>query len=805
MTTPRVWRIGRALLLALLTLLLIAFGISWWLLAGSRARLDGQRQLSGLTASVSIGRDALGTVTVQGQNRTDLSFALGYVHAQERFFEMDLMRRMAAGELAALVGPAALPTDLNHRRQRLRAVAEAAIRQLPPAQQKQLDRYRDGVNAGLADLRVRPWEYLLLGSTPKPWRAEDSLLVIASMYLDLNGDGRNLRELQIAQMRAVLPASLVDFLLAPDPTWEAPLRGGLSRRPVAPAANVFDLRQQPATRSSPALAAALAPAVDPAWPGSNNFAVAGKLTGNGAAMLANDMHLALRVPNIWFRTRLRYPDATAPDGQRDVNGVSLPGVPAIVVGSNGQIAWGFTNSYGDWLDWVRVLRDPADPSRYKVPGGWASLQRHVEQIQVKGEPDTELTVEDTRWGPIMARDTDGTPLALAWIGGRPRAYNLTLMELEHTTTVSDALDLAPRLGIPPQNLLVADSAGHIGWTIAGNSIPLRVGFNPLLPADWSHDDTGWQGWTAPAQYPRVENPGGGRLWTANNRTVDGAALNLLGNGGYDLGARAQQIRDDLQTHNRFSPGNLLDIQLDDRAVLLTRWQRLLQDTLAGTRDPALLQLRQLTALWGNRAAINAVDYRLVRAFRIEVIERALAPFVAQVRRRYPDFAWPHQSSAEAAVWMMVRTEPANLLDPRYDSWRALLIGAAYHVVVLLSGQPGGLAARRWGEVNRSGIDHPLARALPPVLARFLDMPDQPLPGDHNMPRVAAPGFGASERFDVAPGHEADGILEMPGGQSDNPLSPYYGAGHQDWVEGRPTPLLPGKTRHALTLEPLPHA
>ncbi|TAL83438.1 MAG: penicillin acylase family protein [Rhodanobacter sp.] len=803
MTAPRTWRIGRALLLALLAVLLIAFGLLWWLLAGSRARLDGQRQLSGLTASVSIRRDALGTVTVQGKNRADISFALGYVHAQERFFEMDLMRRMAAGELAALVGPAALPADLDHRRQRLRAVAEAALQRLPPAQRHQLARYRDGVNAGLADLRVRPWEYLLLHSKPKPWREQDSLLVIAAMYLNLNGDGRNQRELQLARMRAVLSGSLVDFLLAPDPTWEAPLRGSLSRRPVVPAASVFDLRRQPATRPSPALAAALAPAVDPARPGSNNFAVAGKLTGNGAAMLANDMHLGLRAPNIWFRTRLRYPDPTAPGGQRDVNGVSLPGVPAIVVGSNGQIAWGFTNSYGDWLDWVRVLRDPADPTRYKVPGGWATLQRHVERIQVKGKPDTQLTVEDTRWGPIMAHDTDGTPLALAWIGDRPRAYNLTLMQLERTATVSDALDLGPQLGIPPQNLLVADSAGHIGWTIAGNSIPLRAGFNPLLPADWSHAGTGWEGWATAAQYPRIENPASGRLWTANNRTVDGAALNLLGNGGYDLGARAQQIRDDLQTRDRFSPGNLLDIQLDDRAVLLTRWQRLLQSTLAGTRDPALLQLRQLTAPWRDRAAVSSVDYRLVRAFRSEVIKNALAPFVARVRQRYPHFAWPGQSSAEAAVWMMIRAKPANLLDPKYTDWQAMLIDAARKVADTLGSQPGGLAARRWGEVNRADINHPLARALPPVLARFLDMPDQPLPGDHNMPRVAAPGFGASERLDVSPGHEAQGILEMPGGQSDNPLSPYYGAGQEDWVEGRPTRLLPGKTRHTLTLEPPP--
>jgi len=800
MTTRR-WRLLRAILLALPVLVLVALAAGWWLLAGSLARLDGTRAVAALHSPVTIARDARGTATFDGGNRADITWAMGYVHAQERFFQMDLMRRSSAGELAALVGSAALPVDLNHRRHRLRAVADAAWAQLPPAQQEVLRRYAAGVNAGLADLRVRPWEYLLLGSRPEAWRPQDSLLVIAAMYLDLNSDGRNERELRIAQMRDALPASLVDFLLAPDPDWEAPLRGRLSRSPVVPGAQVFDLRQAPARASSAGLAAALAPALDAPRPGSNNFAVAGHLTGHGAAMLANDMHLGLRVPNIWFRTRLRYPDAGAPNGKRDVNGVGLPGTPAIIAGSNGQVAWGFTNSYGDWADWVRVQRDPADPTRYKVPGGWATLEIHDEHIQVKGHPDTILKVEDTRWGPIMAADTDGMPLALAWIAQQPRSYNLGLLRMEQAATVADALQLAPSLGMPPQNLLVADSGGNIGWTIAGNSIPLRVGIDPLLPSDWSAPGIGWQGWAAPAQYPRIENPADGRLWTANNRTVDGAALNLLGNGGHDLGARAQQIRDDLHARASFTPGDLLDIQLDNRAVFLTRWQALLQRTLADSQEPALQQLSQLTRHWRGRAAIDSVDYRLVRAFRTQVSQEVLAPFVARVKQRHADFRWPGEHSPEAAVWMLLHARPEWLLDPKYPNWDALLTDAARQMAQQLDRQPGGLAARNWGEVNRSDIRHPLAAALPAWLARFIDMPDQPLPGDHNMPRVAAPGFGASERLDVSPGHEDRGILEMPGGQSDNPLSPFFGAGHEDWVDGRPTPLLPGPTQHTLTLQP----
>jgi penicillin amidase len=802
MSRARRFRWLRALVLSLLFLVLGVLAAGWFLLAGSRARLDGTVEVPGPGSAVTIARDALGTATIDGRNRDDVTFALGYVHAQERFFPMDLMRRVAAGELAELVGAAAADTDVGHRRHRLRAVAQAALAQLSPQDRHTLDLYAAGVNRGLADLRVKPWEYFLLGEQPQPWRPEDTFLVIAAMYLDLNGDGRNERELAFAQMRSALPSPLVDFLLAPDPDWEAPLTGDLSHPPVIPGPDVFDLRHRPtASRADASALAALAPALDDARPGSNSFAVSGRLTETGAAILANDMHLGLRVPDIWFRARLRYADPTAPNGRRDASGVTLPGTPALVAGSNGQVAWGFTNSYGDWLDWVRVRRDPADASRYKVPEGWARIETHDETVRIKGAPSRMLKVEDTRWGPILAQDADGTPLALAWIGGRPRGYNLGVMALEHAASVNAALDLAPAMGMPPQNLLAADSAGNIGWTVTGNSIPLRAGFDPLLPADWSIAGTGWQGWAAPAQYPRIENPADGRLWTANNRTVDGAALALLGEGGHDLGARAQQIRDGLRARSSFAPGNLLDIQLDHRALLLLRWQRLLQDTLAGANEPALLQLRQLTATWRGRAAADSVDYRLVRAFREKVHEAVLAPFAAEVTERYKDFAWPRPSHTEAAVWALVRDRPAHLLDPRFADWNALLLDAARSVADELGKQPGGLAARTWGEVNRTGIRHPLSRALPAFAGRWLDMPDEPLPGDDNMPRVARPGFGASERLDVMPGHEAGSILELPGGQSDNPLSPYYGAGHEDWVNGRPTPLLPGPDQHVLTLKP----
>jgi penicillin amidase len=778
--------------LAVAVLLIAVAAAGWWMLAGSLARLDGELAVRGPVGPITLSRDALGTVTVEADDRRDVAFGLGFVHAQERYFQMDLQRRVAAGELAALVGKAAIEVDLDHRRHRLRDVAQRALVQLPPDQRRLLDAYRDGVNTGLAQLRVRPFEYLLLDERPQPWRSEDSLLSIAAMYLDLNENGNNTRELALAQMRAVLPAPVVSLLTSADGRWEAPLQGEATPPPFVPDATIFDLGHEPASAAT---------ANETPAPGSNNFAVAGKLTATGAALVAGDMHLGLRVPDIWFRTRMRYRDASAPGGVRDLNGVSLPGTPALVAGSNGQIAWAFTNSYGDWADWVRVTRDPNDMGRYRTDEGWAQVDVHEETIEVHHGAPQSLKVEETRWGPILGKDTDGTPLALAWIGQWPRAYNMTLMELEQAGNLDAALAIAPKAGIPPQNFVVGDSNGRIGWTLIGNSIPLRHGIDPLQPADWSSADTGWTDFIAAEDYPRIVDPADGRLWTANNRVVSGRELAVLGEGGHDLGARAQQIADDLHARSSFAPSDMLSIQLDDRAVFLSRWQQLLQTTLARSEDPALVELRGLTANWSDHAAIDSVDYRLVRAFRQNVRTAVLAPFIERIHARFGDFAWPGDLSAEAAVWMLVQQRPAHLLDPRYADWPALLRAAAVKVTTDLGTQPGGLAARSWGETNRAAIRHPLSGALPAMLSRWLDMPSEPLPGDGNMPRVQAPAFGASERFGIMPGHEADSYLQMPGGQSDHPLSPFHGAGHADWVDGRATPLLPGPATHRLRLTP----
>lgn len=784
----------RKFLIFLFILSAIIPAAAWLLLEGSLPVYEGNQPLPGLTDTVAVERDALGTVTISARNRLDLVRGLGFVHAQERFFEMDLMRRKAAGELAELFGVTALPMDRKTRAYRMRARAQTMLQHLPQDQFRLIEAYRDGVNAGLDNLEIRQFGYLLTQTSPQPWRNEDSLLTVLAMYLTLQEASID-RELGLSMMHASLPESVYRFLTASGGEWDAALDESQFEWPSYPPVTDIDLRsisQQALSgnsfQESPAI-------------GSNAFAVGGNL-GNGNALVANDMHLSLRVPDLWFRTRLIYPAPSHTHRKIDITGVSLPGVPAIVAGSNRHIAWGFTNSYGDFSDWIRVRLDPDNSDRYADHDEWKPIQIERETLRVRDAPDEILEIRETRWGPILAKDHDGTPLALAWTALQPDAINLDITRLEQTDSLEEAVKIAQGAGIPAQNFIVGSKNGDIAWTIAGR-IPLRVGgYDANLPTEWNQQTIGWHGWLAPADYPLAINPPGMQLWNGNSRMIDGPLLKKLGDGGYDLGARSRQIRDQLRALDHFLPEDLLAIQLDDRALLLTRWKQLLEETLQKT-SPATWSREMQLALhdWNNHAAPQSVAYRVVRSFRLAVMEHLLNAFTATVRLDYPDFVLPRLSQVEHAVWALIKHRPPHLLPSSDASWDEMLAACAQRVTERLQAQPGGIAARNWGEENTAAIRHPLSRALPSWLAAWLDMPADQLPGDHHMPRLQTPNFGASMRFVVAPGKEEEGYFQMPGGQSGHPLSPYYGSGHADWVAGNANPFLPGLPQQTLYLHP----
>ncbi|MEP6939595.1 MAG: penicillin acylase family protein, partial [Rudaea sp.] len=637
----------RRLLFALVVLAILAIAVAWVGVRASLPQLAGDASAidAGLVTPATIERDVDGVATIRAGSRPDMAYALGYVHAQERFFAMDLMRRAAAGELSELVGAAALPMDRQRRAFRMRARAHEMITASEHAPQPDMTAYRDGVNAGLAALASRPWEYWLLGVRPQPWAEEDTILVLDAMYFDLN-DSTNAHELAFAKMKVALPESVFRFLRSGGGAWDAPLLGPPMKAPALPSADDIDLRKL----DPKLLRLADVGGPGPDFVGSNNFAVGGSLTANHAALVANDMHLVLRAPNIWFRARLQYPNPRRAGEMTDLIGVTLPGVPALVAGSNRHIAWGFTNSYGDWLDWVRVALDPADKSRYRDSAGWQPLRVTTETIKVHGAADETLQVRDTKWGPILAADADGTPLALAWSATQPGGTNLELEHLDVAETVDEAIETANHTAMPVQNFTVGDRAGSIGWTLAGR-IPRRLGgYDAQLPSDWSQPGTGWSGWLAPSEYPRLPNPQSARIWTANARTLDfeGTDYARVGDGGFDLGARARQIRDDLQAKELFAPADFLAIQLDDRALLLAYWHDLLRD-VATKGGAELAEVKKYNDDWNGRADPASVGYRLARAYRNEVTDTILDGFAAAVRQKFADFKLPFMSQSEGLV------------------------------------------------------------------------------------------------------------------------------------------------------------
>ncbi len=787
-------------LTAIVVLICVGLAAGLWTTVWlSRPLLDGTVGLEGLDAQVFVERDRYGVPTLRAESRRDLALATGFIHAQDRFFQMDLLRRIATGELSALVGPAALNVDRDHRRHRFRAVAEQLVPTLPAGDRVMLEAYAQGVNAGLAALTIRPFEYLLLQSTPEPWTLADTLLVNYAMYLDLNDENAS-RDASYAQLHESLGTELVEFLIPEGTPWDAPLIGPAIDVPPVPGPQTCDLTEPLTAARAQSLTTSLDAFIDEEpMAGSNGWAVAAERSANGRAMVANDMHLQLAAPNIWYRMRWIVAPSDDSEQPLDITGVTLPGAPVVVAGSNGHVAWGFTNSYGDWSDLVVLEEDPSDPDRYRTPDGWRALEVHEEIIEVRGADPETLIVESSIWGPVLDTDRRGRKRAVRWLAHEAEAANLRLRDLEQARNVEEAVRIAHTVGSPPQNIMIADSSGDIAWTIMGR-IPNRVGYDPRLPASWAEPGTGWLGWLASGDYPGVTSPGSGLLWTANARAGNGRMLDAIGRSGYALGARAQQIRDQLTALGRASIDDMLQIQLDDRALVQQAWRDLLVSVLregnsANARREELLDVLEA---WDGRAGAQAAGYRLARAFRQRTRDTVFSQIVYGCGTSDEPFEIRRLYQTEGAIWRLVTEQPAHLQPVGFASWDDFLLSMADEAAASCGDIALGQCS--WGEINRVEIAHLLAGAVP-LVSRWLTIHSGALPGGQYTPRVQNGRRGASERFAVSPGDEANGYFHMPGGQSGHPLSRFFSAGHDAWARGERLPFLPGPPEHTLNLTP----
>ena len=788
-----------AVALGLLVILLFLFACWFYFEArGSLPRLSGKQLVEGISSPVIVYRDQLGIPTIEAENRPDAAFSLGFVHAQDRFFQMDGMRRFAAGEISELLGSLALSSDKELRLHRFRMRAHKRYEALSRSDRTLLEAYASGVNSGLASLSRNPFEYAVLRIDPAEWLPEDTFLVFYFMYLALQGSTPEL-ESTLGVMKEMLPVQLFDFLVPNCTEWDVPLTGEpcqpapIPSSPYAASLPFGRGSQKEIKRAVPLMPIGL---------GSNNWAVGARWTAHGGALLANDMHLGMYVPNTWYRASLVYEE----NGERvSVSGVTLPGGPAVVVGSNTNIAWGFTNSMGDWADLVVLEPGPGDDS-YLTPGGARPYERVLETIRVRFGQDEEIEILTTIWGPLFDKDYKLRHRALRWVAHDSEAVNLGLVNLETAATVQEAIEIATRIGIPTQNFTVVDSEGNIGWTLAG-PMPRRQGHDGRVPISWADGTCGWDGWLPSHEYPRVVNPETGRIWTANARVVGGKELRKIGDGGYRFAARARQIREGLLKLETAREVDMLKIQLDDRALFMESWRELLLETLTRANmaaDPRLGEVRRYVENWEGRTTVDSVGYRIIRLFHDRISEEVFAWLLEPCLEADQRIDYGLVQDKEAPLLQLVRELPPEFLHPSYESWQELFLMALEAVLSELAKNGSNLGDRTWGEQNTVQSHHPLSQLFFPF-ERWLDMIPQPLPGDRFVPRVQTPLSGASERMVVSPGREEEGILHMPCGQSGHPLSPHYSDGHAAWAKGEPTSFLPGPPANTMTLLPLSNA
>ena len=742
--------------------------------------MAGRQTLSGLAELVTIERDHYGIPTIQGTSRIDVARATGFLHAQERFFQMDLMRRLAAGELSELFGQDAIALDQERRLHSLRKQAQKIQYTFTPFEQSLLKAYTQGVNAGIQSLNCRPFEYFILREKPRLWKEEDSILVGLCLFFDLQ-DPLESSDWARGILQASLPPSVFAFFTQNGSAWDAPLdHTSPPLLPIPDAEEFYYLQQTTAQHAqhhhSPPLSK-----------GSNQWATAPSISAPGHALLACDMHLNLNVPNIWYRLAIDYCDET---GQRiQVDGISLPGTPLIAVGSNRHIAWGFTNAYVATTDLILLDTDLTDQF-YLTPKGPLPFEEEIEEIKVKNAPSLFYKINRTKWGPVHPKRFLEKQVALHWVAHHLDCFNLRLIDLETTTTSSAALDALPAIHLPVLNFMVADQEGHIGWSYVGK-IPKRNGHLPGLPVSFTSEEGQWTGFLQPDEYPKVIDPAEGFLWTANNRVLSDPSL---GNN-YLNPIRAYQIRKRLSDRQPHTTTDMHVIQLDDEAFFFNRWYELLIDHLDMT-NPKHRKLYTMIAAWDHHCSASSLGYFWIRNFRQCLTDRIASRLFAPCFALSPDLNL-QLLDLEEPFYLIASKQPPYLADPDLGSWKAEM---SHIIETMIDENPHITEHTPWGHFNIASIQHPLSEALS-LISFFLDMPKKPSAGDYYVPRVSSPSDGASVRFVVSPGREEEGLLSVPCGQSGHPLSKHYRDQHQAWAEGKATPFLPGPPIHRLILTP----
>ncbi len=823
--------------IAVLVLLLIAFlAFDWWFYRAVRASLpqrDGTIHLAGLAAPVIVTYDNLGVPNISAANLPDLFFAQGYITAQDRLWQMDMTRRFASGDLAVILGPKYLKYDREQRILGLQQVAQRAAAAMDPRDRAHFEAYAAGVNAYIEQHRkTLPMEFRFLGYAPHVWTVEDSLLVGLSMTEFLN-HGLYKDKLEKEKILAKLGPELTADLFV-NTSWrdhppgadssdiendipqdttpdeeeqsapQARLHGGgipsRVKRDFAEGVEPQILRlRRPSSAGSArddkqVSAGGAAIQLAPPWskegqngatkdlhsrlerqlrPGSNNWVLSGAHTASGKPLLSNDMHLDLEIPNVWYEAHL-----TA--GDFDVAGVTLPGVPYVIVGHNQHIAWGFTNLGPNVEDlYIEKFNDQGE---YLTPQGWVKPEHRQEIIRVKGEPEVTLDVVKTRHGPIISDLIPGETrkLALKWTVYDPQATRIPFFAVNAARNWQEFEAAFSQFGAPGQNVVYADVDGNIGYQATG-LIPIRANGDNSVPVPGDDDAHEWTGYVPYDQLPSVYNPASGILATANGRvTPDGYPyeLSLEWMSPY----RTQRIYKLLKEPKKFTPADLLAIQTD----VVSPFDRFCAERFVYAVDHAenasarAKTAAELMRNWDGTMSIDSAAATIAAFSRDKLQELLLKPRLGDEWKEYKWFM--------GSVWLenVLTHQPPAWLPQGYSSYDELL-AAAVDSAVNDASATGSLALWKWGRVHRVDITHPFWSHFP-ILKNSAGTGSQPLAGDTETIDQVAPHFGPSERLTVDFSDLDATTLNIVNGQSGDIFDPHYNDQWDPYYHGRTATL-----------------
>jgi penicillin amidase len=780
----------RRLLLSILLLGFILGGSAYLYLRSSLPQVDGRIAVRGLHGAVSIARDADGVPLITAANDDDISFGLGFAHAQDRLFQMEMMRRYGAGRLSEVLGEQTVGVDRQMRILGLYRAAQEEFAHLDPPLQHGLKAYAAGVNAFLATrggpFAALPPEFVMLRFAPEPWRPADSLVWGKLMDLDLAGNYRG--ELLRGRLaRQIAPADLA--FLYPEYPKDAPTTlAGLS--------GIY--RQLPFDR----MYAALPEGVGPIY-ASNNWVVDGAHSTSGQPVLANDPHLGFNAPGVWYLARLKTP-------QHEIAGATAAGAPLVVIGHNDNLAWGFTNTAGDVEDLFIEKLDPADASHYLTPDGSAAFVTREESIAVRGAPSVALTVRSTRHGPVLSdalsagTAESGYVLALAttFLTGDDRTPQ-ALWNIDRAQDWNEFRTAVKDMVAPQQNMVVADAGGTIGF-IAPARVPIRKKGDGWLPMPGWTGEYDWTGYIPFDQLPQATAPASGHFASANNRIVSDRYPYFLSRD-WDLPNRFERINQLLSATAKQSPAAVAAIQADTLSLAARRLVPLMTGAVPGS-DTAREAIDRLRS-WDFRMDADKIEPLLfvawLRAFRQNVLTTRLGNAAALVRDWKPQVM--EAILTQHPEWCARPNEQA-------PDCKAVLSASLDKALAELRARFGDdLTQWQWGRAHVAQFPHRIFERIPvlrDIIRISIPTPggfDTVSPGSPNLlgdpPYQQEHGAGLRIVTDLAAPTESR-MITVPG-QSGNPLSPHFADLLQRWRDF--DYLVPGRAQAVatLTLDPLP--